>query len=50
MMCKDEKNTEKKRELDVEELEKVTGGNDESNGLPPTVPENDIDAPIINKV
>ena len=27
MMCKDEKNTQKKRELDVEELEKVTGGN-----------------------
>lgn len=30
--------------LVLEELEKVTGGAGESNGLPPTVPEKDIDS------
>lgn len=49
-MNKDKKKTEKMSELDIEELEKVTGGNDESNGLPPTVPENDIDPIIIKKI
>ncbi|MBR4720576.1 MAG: hypothetical protein IK057_02310 [Clostridia bacterium] len=49
-MCEKEKDTEKKRELDVEELEKVTGGADDSNGLPPTVPENEIDPIVINNI
>ncbi len=49
-MCEKEKDTAKKRELDVEELEKVTGGADDSNGLPPTVPENEIDPGLIEKI
>ena len=49
-MNKDEKNTKKRRELDFEELDMVTGGNDNSNGLPPTVPEYDIDSTIKEKI
>ena len=49
-MREKEKDTQKKRELDVEELEKVIGGADDSNGLPPTVPENPIDPDLPGKI
>ena len=50
MMNKDETNKQKKRELDIEDLEKITGGAGGSNGLPPTVPEHNIDSTIKEKI
>ena len=50
MMNMDETNKQKKRELNVEELEKITGGAGGSNSLPPTVPEHDIDSTIKGKI
>ena len=49
-MNKDETNKQKKRALDVEDLEKITGGAGGSNSLPPTVPEHDIDPTIKGKI
>ena len=37
-------------EIKMDQLEKVTGGADDSNGLPPTVPENEIDPKVINNI
>ena len=49
-MCKDEKELQKKQELDASELEKVVGGTDDTGGLPPTVPENEIDPGLKDKI
>lgn len=49
-MNKDEKNTQKKRELNIEEIDQVTGGAANSNNLPPTVPEHKIDDTIKGKI
>lgn len=49
-MSKQEKDTSKKRVIDIDELEKVTGGADDSSGLPPTVPENPIDDELKKKI
>ena len=45
-----EKDTEKKRKLSPEELEKVKGGAASPSDLPPTVPENPLDPSIYTNI